>query len=86
MARVCRLLSVSLQLDLGGSHWHEDARSKAEPAFMEVGIKPLSVCRRNQRPFFGSGEAPRVSSRVCHWKVQIFCKTVNSGSREPGMQ
>ena len=30
--------------------------------------------RRTQRPSSGSGEAPRVSSRVCHWKVQHFCK------------
>ena len=41
------------------------------------------VCRRTQRPSSGSGEAPWVSSRVCHWKVQIFCERIHSVSREP---
>ena len=41
---------------------------RMERIMLEVGS--VHVRRRAQRPSSGSGEAPRVSSRVCHWKVQ----------------
>ena len=88
MALVCRLLSARLQLDFGGCHRCKDAHGKAEPACKNgtSHVESVHMRRRAQRPSSGSGEAPRVSSRVCHWKVHIFCKTINSVSRESGVQ
>ena len=88
MALVCRLLSVRLQPDFGGSHRCKDAHGKAEPAVCSSKIPGVcSVHAEELNALRLEAVKPLGSVAACViGRSKTSANNINSVRREPGEQ